>query len=61
MRFLEDLDKMEKKRQEESERELLIRAAKSRYLLTLIKRLGRNGEGRKKEFSVIFLHNNSEF
>jgi len=30
MRFLEDLDKMEKKRQEESERELLIRAAKSR-------------------------------
>jgi len=30
MRFLEDLDKMEKKRQEEMEREMLIRAAKSR-------------------------------
>lgn len=30
IRFLEDLDKMEKKKQEEMERELLIRAAKSR-------------------------------
>ena len=31
LRFLEDLDKMEKKRHEEAERELLLRAAKSRY------------------------------
>ena len=30
LRFLEDLDKMEKKRHEEAERELLLRAAKSR-------------------------------
>jgi transcription initiation factor TFIID subunit 4 len=30
VKFLEDLDKMEKKRQEEIEREMLIRAAKSR-------------------------------
>jgi hypothetical protein len=30
IKFLEDLDKMEKKRQEEVEREMLIRAAKSR-------------------------------
>ena len=32
LRFLEDLDKMEKKRHEEAERELLLRAAKSRYV-----------------------------
>ena len=34
LRFLEDLDKMEKKRHEEAERELLLRAAKSRYNYT---------------------------
>ena len=32
LRFLEDLDKMEKKRHEEAERELLLRAAKSRFV-----------------------------
>ena len=32
LRFLEDLDKMEKKRHEEAERELLLRAAKSRLV-----------------------------
>ena len=31
LRFLEELDKMEKKRHEEAERELLLRAAKSRF------------------------------
>ena len=32
LRFLEDLDKMEKKRHEEAEREMLLRAAKSRFV-----------------------------
>ena len=31
LRFLEELDKMERKRHEEAERELLLRAAKSRF------------------------------